>query len=102
MKAKIAKRMPKNKASNIEGAKNKRPKREEEKVVILPNKRKPSPCIKLFTRGKENQIKNQDNNSLSTPQMKYKETQGPKTPKEDPLIWRGHYRGKVGEEGAPD
>ena len=86
MKVNVSKRMPKNKASKIEVAKNKRLKKEEERVVLISNLRKPSPSVKLLKKGEENKKKNHDNNSLLTPQMKYKENQVPKTLTEAPQI----------------
>ena len=54
MKVNVSKRMPKNKASKIEVAKNKRLKKEEERVVLISNLRKPSPSVKLLKKGEEN------------------------------------------------
>ena len=86
MKVNVSKRMHKNKASKNEGAKYKRQKREEERVVLASKPRKSSPSVKLFQRGEEDKNKHLDNNSLQTPLTKYEETKEPKTPTEDPLI----------------
>ena len=86
MKVQVSKRVRKIKAPENEGAKYKRQKREEERVVLASKPRKPSPSVKLFQRGEQNNKKHLDNNSLQTPPTKYEESKEPKTPTEDPQL----------------